>query len=116
MLTTLEHTQVYIAPEPVDFRKQIDGLCVYVQEVLEFDPLSSHLFVFRDRSGKKIKVLYWHRNGFCLLYKRMPKQRFIWPTKDQSVFRCGVSELQWLLNGADIRGTLPPPNRLYRHV
>ena len=116
MLMALEHTKVFIAPQPVDFRKQIDGLSVYVQEVLALDPLSSHLFVFRDRSGKKIKVLYWHLNGFCLLYKRMPKQRFVWPTAQHSVFCCGVRELQWLLDGSDIKAMVQRPNLPYTQV
>ena len=43
------HTRVYIAPDPLDFRKQIDGVALAVQETLQLDPFSSHLFVFRNR-------------------------------------------------------------------
>lgn len=93
-------TRVYIAREPVDFRRQIDGLALEVQEVLALDPLSSHVFVFRNRGGDKIKLLYWHGNGFCLLYKRLEKGVFPWPeSAGHSVWHCGLRELQWLLDG-----------------
>jgi len=45
MLNLDVHTRVYIACEPVDFRKQIDGLSLAVQETLSFDPFSAHLLV-----------------------------------------------------------------------
>ena len=70
-------TRVYIAAEPVDFRKQIDGLALIVQETLGLDPFSAHLFVFTNRSRDKLKLLYWHHNGYVLLYKRLEKGRFV---------------------------------------
>ena len=65
------HTKVYVGAEPVDFRKQIDGVALCVQEVLSLDPYSPSLFLFRNRIGDKVKLLYWHHNGFVLLYKRL---------------------------------------------
>jgi len=35
--------------------------------------------VFINRQRNKLKALYWHRNGFCLWYKRAEKERFAWP-------------------------------------
>lgn len=93
---------VYLAREPVDFRKQIDGLSLHVQEVLELDPFAPHLFVFRNRSGDKLKVLYWHGNGFCLLYKRLDRGRFCWPAMPDAVHHCTLRDLQWLLDGLDL--------------
>ena len=51
------HTRVYIAAEPLDFRRQIDGLALAVQETLALDPFSAHLFVFRNRQADKLKLL-----------------------------------------------------------
>jgi len=116
MLTIDPHVRVYIAKEPLDFRKQIDGLSLRVQEVLALNPLSEHLFVFRNRSRDKLKVLYWHHNGFCLLYKRLSKGRFHWPRQDDTVFQCGVRELQWLLDGLDIRSLEQRPRLTYSQV
>ena len=116
MLSLTPHTKVYIAREAQDFRKQIDGLSVQVQEVLELNPLSSHLFVFRNRARDKINVLYWDSNGFCLLYKRLSRGRFTWPGKDQTVMICGLRELQWLLEGLDIRDLSERPALAYSQV
>ena len=93
---------VYLAREPVDFRRQIDGLSLQVQEVLALDPFAPHLFVFRNRSGDKLKVLFWHGNGFCLLYKRLDRGRFPWPSMKDRVHRCTLRDLQWLLDGLDL--------------
>lgn len=99
-------TVVYIAREPVDMRKQIDGLALLVQEVLLLNPFSKQLFVFRNRGSDKLKVLVWHDNGFCLLYKRIERGRFAWPRVDEGVLRCTLRELHWLLEGLNI-DTLP---------
>jgi transposase len=59
-------TQVYLAAGATDMRKQIDGLAALVVDVLGADPFSSHLFVFCNRGRDKLKILYWHNNGFWL--------------------------------------------------
>ena len=73
-------TQVYLCTEAVDFRKSIDGLCGIVEQSLQMNPFgrdgASTLFVFVNRQRSKIKALYWHRNGFCLWYKRLEAERF----------------------------------------
>jgi transposase len=107
---------VYIAREALDMRKQIDGFALYVQEVLALNPLSTHMFVFRNRGGDKLKVLYWDTNGFCLLYKRLERGRFPWPNSDHAVVQCTLRELQWLMEGLNI-ATLQPRQVLhYKHV
>lgn len=103
--------RVYLAREPADFRQQIDGLALRVQEVLALDPFAPHLFVFRNRSGDKLKVLYWHGNGFCMLYKRLERGRFVWPVMTEAVLTCTLRELQWLLDGLDLNA-LKQPARL----
>jgi transposase len=68
--------KVYLYPKPVDFRKSIDGLSALVEldiKVAVFDPV---LFVFLNKSRNRVKVLYWHRNGFCLWFKRLEADRF----------------------------------------
>lgn len=84
-------------------RKSINGLSVLVVDVLEDDPLSSHLFVFCNRFKDKIKILYWHNNGFWLFYRRLEQQRFWWPGMgEQSAIEISNRELDWLLEGLDI--------------
>lgn len=46
-----------------DMRKGMDGLALMVQEVLQQDPFSGHLFVFRKRMPNLIKFDFWDGNG-----------------------------------------------------
>lgn len=102
MLNLFDQTQVYFAVAPIDMRKQIDGIALCVQEVLSLDPYSRALFAFCNRQRDKVKVLYWHSNGFCLLYKRMEKGRFVWPKGAGGTVHFSVRELHWLLEGLSL--------------
>lgn len=83
-------------------RKAMDGLSVLVEDVLGLNPLSGQLFVFGNRRRDKIKLLYWERNGFWVLYKRLEKARFQWPQPSASgVVQITERELRWLLEGLD---------------
>ena len=95
---------VYLCREPVDFRKGILGLSVWVESVLDKDPFSPALFVFVNRSRTSIKILYWERNGFCLWQKKLEQDRFKWPdllTEDPITL--DGQQLNWLLDGYDLQ-------------
>jgi transposase len=100
--------QFWIGVNTVDFRKQIDGLSVMVEQGLGLNPFASALYVFINRQRTKIKVLYWHRNGFCLWQKRLESERFAWvPKHDQSGTQVetqavSMQEFEWLLEGFDL--------------
>ena len=103
MISFGANTKVYLASGPTDMRKAVNGLMVLVEDVLQADPFSSHLFVFCNRLRDKIKILYWHNNGFWLLYRRLEKQRFWWPNRHETVaLEITTRELSWLLEGLDI--------------
>lgn len=103
MISFGSSTKVYLAAGATDMRKAVNGLMILVQDVLEADPFSSHLFVFCNRLRDKIKILYWHNNGFWLFYRRIEKQRFWWPTAgEQASIEVTTRELSWLLEGLDI--------------
>jgi len=104
MIALGEHTRVYLALGATDMRKQIDGLAAVVEDVLEQNPLSSHLFVFCNRGRDKLKILFWQRNGFWLWYRRLERERFRWPQDAAAAGSVEVSarELRWLLDGLDI--------------
>jgi transposase len=54
-----EDVKIYLYTQPTDMRKSIDTLCIMVSEILKMDPISGHLFLFRNRSGNKLKALYY---------------------------------------------------------
>ena len=92
---------IWFHPEPIDFRKQIDGLIMLVSDMLALNPTSGQLFIFRDRSGKKIKMLWWDRNGFWLFYKRMEKGKLLFPASHEVAMGLSRDQLSWLLSGLD---------------
>src|SRR5438093_12670032 len=67
--------RIFAYGEPVDLRKSIDGLVGLVKGALEEDPLSGSLFVFLNRRGTYLKLVYWDRTGFCLFAKRLEQGR-----------------------------------------
>ena len=66
-----EGVEVYLCVEPVDMRKQINGLATLVQSYLEMDAFSSQLFVFSNRRRTQVRILVWERSGFVLWTKRL---------------------------------------------
>ncbi len=92
---------IYVAREPIDMRKSIDGLAAIVSQVLQQDPFQAQLFVFTNRRRDKIKLLHWDGNGFWLHYKRLERGHFAWPTPgvEQAVLEIQPRQLQWLLEG-----------------
>ena len=107
------HAEVYLHRQPVDFRKQINGLALIVQEVMTLDPMGSSLFVFVNRSATRSKILWWDGNGFCLWMKRLEKDRFVWPfSHEAQVLRLSGEQLTYLLAGFDIF-RFPPHQRLF---
>lgn len=101
-----EGVAVYFYTVPVDMRRSIDGLSMIVAERLEMNPEGGALYVFFNRSRDKLKILYWVRNGFCLWYKRLERERFKIPDAG-GVLRLSYQQLRWLVDGLDcmkIRG------------
>jgi len=109
-------TTVYLCLEPVDFRLQINGLAARVQADLVLDPLSEHLFAFTNRRRDRVKVLYWERNGFVLWQKRLERDRFHWPRGAAQTITLSGQELNWLLDGFDLRHWRPHTRLHYSHV
>ncbi len=67
------------------------------------EPLSGHLFLFRNRRGDRLKILVWDRSGFWVLYKRLERGTFAWPTNaGGEAAELRSSELMLLLSGAEI--------------
>jgi transposase len=102
MLSLPQSVKVFVATDITDMRRSIDSLSILVKDVLKKDPFSGHLFVFCNKRGDKIKILYWDRNGFCLWYKRLERGIFRLPKAQVKVFTIMPSELNLLLEGIDL--------------
>lgn len=104
MLSLPPSVQIYVAVEHADMRKSFDGLSALVRNVLEQDPFSGHLFVFRNRRGDRLKILYWDRSGFCIWYKLLEKGTFRFPVAEGNHVEMPAAELALILEGIDLQG------------
>ena len=109
-------TAVYLCVEPVDFRKQINGLAALVQDALGLDAFSEQLFCFTNRRHDRVKILYWERSGFVLWMKRLERERFHWPRGDEALVTLSGQELNWLLDGFDLARGRPHQRLNYQWV
>jgi transposase len=96
--------RVFICTMPADMRKSFDSLAALTREVIRQDPMSGHLFVFRNRSGDRAKVLWWDRSGYCLWYKRLEAGVFSLPRGVGASAEVESAELALLLEGIDLAG------------
>lgn len=102
-MIVLKPSEIYISTSNVDMRKSIDGLASIVQQQFKFEPVSDAMFVFHNRHCDKIKILYWNRDGFCLLYKRIEKGKFHFPIHiSGETYTVTEQELSWLIHGLHI--------------
>jgi len=97
----LSNMKVLMHIPPIDMRKSINGLSILVVEELKENPTSGQLFVFRNKTSNKIKLLYWERDGFWMFYKRLEKSRFKFPKIGERM-QMTLTQLRWLLDGLDI--------------
>jgi len=112
MLALPQSVQIYLATEPADMRKQIDGLMAIVRNVWKDNPYTGHLFVFVSRKRNRVKILLFDHGGFVVIYKRLERGRFKvpMPGNGEKRIQLEASELTMLLRGIDYsRVRRPPP-------
>ena len=78
MLQLTPQSRIFLATEPVDFRKGIDGLGAVCRQRLGDNPLEGAVYVFRNRSGTALKLLLYDGQGYWLCMKRLSQGRFTW--------------------------------------
>jgi len=101
MIPSIQERTIYVKPGPTDMRKQINGLAVLVQEVLEHDPFQGAYFMFCNRKRDMLKILYWEDTGFCLWTKRLEEAKYPWPKDESAVREITSEQLHLLLSGID---------------
>jgi transposase len=101
MLSLPSSTRIWLATRPTDLRKSFDSLAELVRQQLHNDPLSGHLFVFRNQRGDRLKLLYWDEDGFVIVYKRLEAGTFRFPQADSASLQIRSADLHMLLDGVD---------------
>ena len=105
MLTLPANVKLYLAEEPVDFRRGFDGLAAIVEHQFGLSPLSGHVFVFLNKRRNQIRLLFWERDGFCLVSKRLESGTFRRKKRDGAGvthFEIDTAELVLLLEGIEV--------------
>jgi transposase len=101
MLRFPEEVPIYLKTGITDMRKSINGLSALVQNEMKKNPFEPGYFLFCGKTRRILKLLYWDRSGFALWYKRLEKERFPWPEKEEEARRITAEEVGWLLSGID---------------
>jgi len=117
MLTLPPSVKIYVAAQPVDARKSFDGLAAMVEAEFGLEPLSGHLFLFLNRRGHVAQILFWDRNGFCIVKKRLEAGTFSLcrrPEGESTHVQIDAAELALLLEGIELKGA--KRRKRYQHT
>jgi len=71
--------RILVCTVPQDMRRSFDTLALEVQQRLGEDPQSGTLYIFMGKRATRCKVLWWDRNGYCILQKRLHRALFVVP-------------------------------------
>lgn len=104
MLTLPPGTRLFVATARVDGRRGIDSLSALVRSQFGLDPLSGALFVFFSRRADRVRVLYFDRDGYVLITKRLEIGTYRLPWRSDSAGHVVVeaAELLLVLEGIDL--------------
>jgi transposase len=111
MIQITPQMRIFLAVEPVDFRKGIDGLAALCRQKLQCEPLEGALLVFSSRRRTSLKILVYDGQGFWLCQKRLSQGRFRWwpQASAQAATSLDAHQLQLLLwNGDPTSGKTAP--------
>jgi transposase len=106
------NTRIWIVAGATDMRRGFMSLSGLVQTVLDQNPLSGNVYVFRGRRGDLVKILFHDGEGLCLFQKRLDRGRFVWPQADSGTVSLTRAQLSMLCEGIDWRQparTFTPP-------
>jgi transposase len=104
MLSLPLPVRVFLCTQPADMRKSFDGLAQMVREFLSQDPLSGHLFVFRNKRADRLKLLYWDSDGLAIWYKRLEEGSLRFPPVPEHGHGLEIraADLTMILDGVDL--------------
>jgi transposase len=99
--------RILVCAQPQDMRRSFDKLALVTREILGEDPQSGALYVFVSKSATRVKVLWWDRSGYCLLYKRLHRALFVVPdaAKVGASIQIDAEALADLLAGVERKST-----------
>ena len=103
MLNFSSNQRIYLAVEPVDMRKQFNGLWAMASERLSESPFDGAMFCFTNKEKDRVKILFWDGSGVWVFAKRLEKGRFSWPKTAGVKIDLDPTALTMLLSGIDLK-------------
>ena len=104
-MTDISQLRIFLCLLPTKMTYSFDTLMGMAEEIFDQDPLSGHLFLFVNRCRDRIKILFWDRDGFCIVYKRLEVGTFALPRSSGNLpgLELEYSQLAKLLDGVDFQ-------------
>jgi len=104
MLSFPSAVKIYLCKGPTDMRRSFDSLAMMVRAIIKQDPLSGHVFIFRNKRGNCLKLLYWDRDGYAIWYKRLEKGTFNIPVNITEDYCLEHHQMAMMLEGIEFTG------------
>lgn len=105
MIQIPANATIFVMHEPLSFHTRIDGTCAVARVVLQKEPLEGAFFVFRNKRGHTIRILYYDGGGYWIAERRLSQGSFngAWPRGNagQPCSSLLARELQILIWGGD---------------
>lgn len=99
-------TEIFVATEPVNLRLSFDRIAGIVRDHLGGDPRGASLFIFHNRRGTHLKLLWHDGRGYRILFTRLDRGRYriplAVPTGARSI-EISERELSLVLEGIDMK-------------
>jgi len=106
------NVRLYLANRPVDGRKSFNGLAAVVESEFVLSPMSGDLFIFLTKRANLVRMLFWDRDGFCLVSKRLERGTFKRVRQAAAAdghIELDVAELTMLLEGIEAKNLRRAP-------
>jgi transposase len=91
--------RVFVATQPIDFRRGVHGLVALVAEGLGGQPYSVDVFVFRSKRLDRLKILAFDGSGIVLATKWLEDGHFDWPAPREATMCVTGAQLAMLVDG-----------------
>ena len=96
-------SKIYLITGRTDMRRSFDGLMAIIRDTYQMDLYANAVYLFCGKRCNTIKALYFDKDGFCILLKRLDSNgRFQWPRNPSEVRQLTRQEFRWLMEGLSI--------------
>lgn len=103
MLNFPTNVRLYLATQAVDLRRSYDGLSALVDGTFGKEAMSGDLFIFMNRRANQVRILFWDRDGYVIMMKRLEAGTFrrTKTAEGEDLVEVDAGELAMLLEGID---------------